>query len=112
MFEAEYNELNKYTIEASTAIADYHDRLNDMSDSDKQYVIEKILAKLDIVLIFTMNIRHQILQQLNEMPATIRVQMNQALSELKTTMETAKTLSFNFTAVYHATRDKLKGTIE
>lgn len=112
MLEAEYNELNKYTIEASKAIADYHDRLDDLSDKDKLYVVEKILAKLDIVLIFTMNIRHQVLQQSNSMPATVRVQLNQALNELKTTMETAKTLSFNFTAVYHATRDKTKVTLE
>lgn len=112
MLEAEYNELNKYTIEASRAIADYHDRLDDLSDKDKLYVVEKILAKLDIVLIFTMNIRHQVVQQLNSMPATVRVQLNQALNELKTTMETAKTLSFNFTAVYHATRDKTKVILE
>lgn len=112
MFDAEYNELNKYTIEASKEIARYHDRLEELSDKDKLYVIEKILAKLDIVLIFTMNIRHQILQQLDSMPATVRVQLNQAISELKTTADTAKTLSFNFTAVYHATRDKTKVTLE
>lgn len=112
MLEEEYNELNKYTIEASRAVADYHDRLDDLSDKDKLYVVEKILAKLDIILIFTMNIRHQILEQMKSMPATVRVACSQALNELKTTMETAKTLSFNFTAVYHATRDKTKVTLE
>lgn len=112
MLEAEYNELNKYTLEASKLIADYYDRLEDLTDKDKQYVIEKILAKIDIVLIFTMNIRHQLLQQLSTAPSTMKIQMSQSLSELKTTMETAKTLSFNFTAVYHGSRDHLKSVIE
>lgn len=112
MLEAEYNELNIYTLKASKSIADYYDRLSNLSDKDKQYVIEKILAELDIILVFTMNIRHQILSQLNTAPATIRIQLNQSLTELKTTMETAKTLSFNFTAVYHSTRDKIKETIK
>lgn len=111
MLEAEYNELNQYTIKASKSIADYYDRLQDLTDKDKQYVIEKILAELDIVLIFTMNIRHQLLQKIQTMPATMRIQLNQALSEIKTTADTAKTLSFNFTAIYHSTRDHIKGEL-
>lgn len=114
MLEAEYQELNKFTIEASTAIAQYHDKLEDnlLTDKDKQYLIEKILAKIDIVLALTMNIRHQLLMQITTAPATIKIQLNQALSELKTTMDTAKTLSFNYTAIYHGTRDRIKGTLE
>lgn len=34
--------------------------------------------------------------------------MQQSLSELKITQDTAKTLSFNFTAVYHNSRDRVK----
>ena len=112
MLEAEYNELNKYTAKASVSIADYYDRLDSLSETDRQYVIEKILAELDLILVLTMNVRHQILQQMNSMAATVRIQMSQALSELKTTMETAKTLSFNFTAIYHGSRDRSKGTLE
>lgn len=111
MLEVEYNELNKFTLEASQCIAQYHDTLENMSEKDKRYMIEKILAKLDIVLIFTMQIRHQLLQQQDTMPATMRLQINQALGELKTTMETAKTLSFNFTAVYYSVRDAIKGEL-
>lgn len=111
MFEAEYNELNKYTLKASQSIANYYDKLPSLTDKDKQYIIEKILAELDIILIFAMNIRHQMLNALANTPATIRIQITQHLNELKTTSETAKTLSFNFTAIYHSTRDKLKGEI-
>lgn len=111
MLEAEYKELNNFTLEASKAICDYHDRLDDLTEKDKKYIIEKILAKLDIVLVFVMQIRHQLLQQINTVPATVRLQINQALSELKTTMETAKTLSFNYTAVYYSVRDAIKGDL-
>jgi hypothetical protein len=112
MFEAEYNELNIYTLKASKTVADYYDRHKELTNKDKKYIIEKVLAELDIILLWTMNIRHQILQQINTAPGTIKIQMNQALSELKTTMETAKTLSFNFTAIYHGIRDDIKETIE
>lgn len=112
MLEQEYNELNMYTLRASKTIADYYDRLENLTNKDKQYLIEKILAELDIVLAWTMNIRHQLLQQISTAPATVKIQMNQNLSELKTSMETAKTLSFNFTAVYHGIRDYVKGSIE
>lgn len=112
MLEAEFKELNNYVLDASKIIADYHDRLDDMTDKDKRYVIEKILAKVDIVLVFTMSLRHQLLQQLSSVPASAKLQMNQALGELKSTAETAKTLSFNFTAVYYSVRDAIKSAIE
>ena len=108
MLELEYEELNRYTLKSSETIANYYDRLSELTDKDRQYLIEKILAELDIILIFTMNIRHQLLMQLSNAPGTIKIQINQSLGELKTTMETAKTLSFNFTAIYHGTRDKIK----
>lgn len=112
MLEAEFNELNMYTLRASKAIADYYDRLETLTDKDKLYIIEKVLAEVDIILAWTMNIRHQVLQQVNTAPATLKIQMNQSLNELKTTMETAKTISFNFTAIYHGIRDHVKGAIE
>lgn len=112
MLEAEYAELNKYTYNASKTIADYYDRLESLTDKDKQYIIEKVLAELDLILVLTMNIRHQILGQLHTAPGTIKIQLDKALSELKTTMETAKTMSFNFTAIYHGARDRIKETIE
>jgi len=108
MLEDEYRELNQYTIKASKTVADYYDRLSELTEKDKQYCIEKILAELDIVLIFTMNIRHQILQKLDSYPTTIRIQLNQSLSELKTTADTAKTLSFNFTTILNDIREKIK----
>ena len=108
MLEAEYNELNNYVLKASQAVADYHDRLENMTNKDKKYVIEKILSYLDIVLIFTMNIRHQIILKLNSAPQSMRIQYNQHLTELKTTMETAKTLSFNFTTILNSIRDDIK----
>lgn len=111
MLEAEYNELNEYTIKASKTVADYYDRLSELTNKDKKYVIEKILSELDIVLLWTMNIRHQLLQQIQTAPGTIKIQMNQALSELKISMDTAKTLSFNFTAIYHGIRDDIKEDI-
>lgn len=111
MLEAEYNELNKFTIQASEAIADYNDRFNDLTSKDKKYIIEKILAYLDIVLVFTMNIRHQILQQLATSPNAIRIQLNQHLSELKVTVETTKTLSFNYTTILNSIRDDLKNDV-
>jgi hypothetical protein len=52
------------------------------------------------------------LQQKDKMATTIQIQINQHLSELKITQDTAKTLSFNFTAIYHGTRDKIKETLE
>lgn len=112
MLEAEFAELNNYVLDASKVIADYHDKLNDLTDKDKRYIIEKILAKVDIVLVFTMTLRHQLLQQLSSVPASTKIQMNQALNELKSTADTAKTLSFNFTAVYYSVRDAIKGAIE
>lgn len=111
MLEAEYQELNNFTLQASKAIAQYHDTLEDMTEKDKKYMIEKILAKLDVVLVFTMQIRHRLLQDYSTLPATMKLHVNQALSELKTTMETAKTLSFNFTAVYYSVRDAIKGDL-
>lgn len=111
MLEAEYNELNKYTLSASQQVADYRDKIDELIDKDKKYRIEKILAELDIVLLWTANIRHQLLMQSTTMPATMKIQINQSLSELKTTMETAKTLSFNFTAIYHGIRDEIKNEV-
>ena len=35
MLEAEYNELNEYTIKASKTVADYYDRFKDMTNKDK-----------------------------------------------------------------------------
>lgn len=111
MLEAEYNELNKYTLSASKMVADYKDAIDTLTEKDKKYRIEKILAELDIILLWTANIRHQLLQQSSTMPATMKIQVNQSLNELKTTMETAKTLSFNFTAVYHGIRDDIKNEV-
>ena len=108
MLEQEYNELNQYTIKASEAVADYYDRFDSLTAKDKKYVIDKILSLLDIVLIFTMNIRHQLIVKLNNASASLRIQLNQHLVELKTTADTAKTLSFNFTTILNSTRDDLK----
>ena len=44
--------------------------------------------------------------------ATVKIQMNQTLSELRTTADSAKTLSFNLTTVLNSVRDKLKAVIE
>lgn len=112
MLEAEYEELNRYTLKASKTVADYYDRYSELNDKDREYVIEKILAELDIILLWTMNIRHQLLIQLNTAPGTVKIAINQALSELKTTQDSAKTLSFNFTAVYHGARDRIKEGID
>lgn len=108
MLENEYAELNTYTLKASQTVADYYDRLESLTEKDKQYIIEKILAELDIVLLWTMNIRHQLLMQLSTAPGAYKIALNQALSELKITQDSAKTLSFNFTAIYHGARDHIK----
>lgn len=108
MLEIEYQELNKYTLQASQSITSYYDNMDKLNSKDKKYRFEKILAELDIVLVFTMNIRHQILQKLESMPPTVRIQMNQSLSELKTTVDTAKTLSFNFTTLLNDIREETR----
>ena len=111
MLEAEYAELNKYTLKASETVARYYDSLESLTKEDKKYIIEKILAELDIILLWTANIRHQLLQQTSISAATTKLVINQSLAELKVTMETAKTLSFNFTAIYHGIRDDIKNEI-
>lgn len=110
--ELEFNELNKYTLKASESVAKYYDNIESYTKKDKQLIIEKILAELDIILLWTANLRHQLIQQSSTLPSSMKLSINQSLSELKTTMETAKTLSFNFTAIYHGTRDAIKGEIE
>ena len=59
MLENEFNELNKYTIKASKSTAQYYDNVDNYTDKEKLTIIEKILAELDIILLWTMNIRHQ-----------------------------------------------------
>lgn len=110
MLEAEYAEINKYTLLASKTIAQYYDRLdeNSLTDKDKQYIIEKILAQLDMVCVITMQIRNQLIEQSQNAPGAMQIAFNKAKDDIKQTFETAKVMSYNFTAIYYGTRDNAK----
>lgn len=113
MLENEYQEINKYTLLASKTIAQYYDRLeeNSLSNKDKLYIIEKILAQLDMVCVITMQIRNQIVMDYQTAPGSVQIAINKAKDDLKQTFETAKVMSYNFTAVYHGIRDKEKNEL-
>lgn len=113
MIENEYQEINKYTLLASKTIAQYYDRLegNSLTDKDKLYIIEKILAQLDMVCVITMQIRNQIILEYQNLPGSVQIAINKAKDDLKQTFETAKVMSYNFTAVYHGIRDKAKNEL-
>ena len=114
MLEKEYAEINKYTLLASKTIAQYYDRLeeNSLTDKDKQYLIEKILAQLDMVCVITMQIRNQLVLDNQNVSGAMQIAVNKAKEDIKQTFETAKVMSYNFTAIYHGVRDTLKGTLE
>lgn len=114
MLENEYAEINKYTLLASKTIAQYYDRLEEdsLTDKDKQYIIEKILAQLDMVCVITMQIRNQIIEESQHAPGAMQIAFNKAKDDIKQTFETAKVMSYNFTAIYHGVRDNIKGAIE
>lgn len=114
MLEREYQEINKYTLLANRTIAQYYDRLdeNTLTDKDRQYLIEKILAQLDMVCVITMQVRNQIILDYGTAPGSVQIAMNKVKDDLKQTFETAKVMSYNFTAIYHGTRDRIKGEIQ
>ena len=107
MFEDQLKSLQDLNAQATTAIITYYKGLDD-SPEDKLYNIERALANLDILIMYCIQVRNSIQTEIKTLPASSKRAAYDSLEELRIVQDSAKTVSYNLTAVMHSIRDLRK----